>query len=482
MSNYLAIATVTMVLRKLIEEALADTGISVTVSTQRPAAATGEGASPTRVNVYLYQVTHNPYLGNNDLPTRRSDGTRSERSQVSLNLHYLLSFYGNETEYEPERLLGRVVSTLHAQPQLGRATIRSLVEKSDTLKKSDLADQVELVKLTPLGLNLEEFSKLWSVFFQTTYTLSVAYAASVVLIATEELPVIAKPVATPTLSLQLTGGQPGALAAPPNPLTDVVTRTGTQQVPAAARVEAAKPDTRAGLQLWLQPDAGIEYDEQGRVMVWPDQSGNYNDAKQDESEARPQFVRNVLNGKPVLRFDGKDDRLAIGGLSYEAPDSLDGLTLFAVARSAVRQRQVLVSYDAEEYWSVAMANDQGLITWQTRAPDPGARQDLTSDQSFADGSWHLICVRFEAGAPADKVIFVDGKQVAAADAHGGAKLGTGKHRFGYIGVGSRAATFGGMVGVRDFFQGDLAELALYSRALPEAERRQVEQYFVEKYT
>ena len=289
MSNYLAIATVTMVLRKLIEEALADTGISVTVSTQRPAVATGEGASPTRVNVYLYQVTHNPYLGNNDLPTRRSDGTRSERSQVSLNLHYLLSFYGNETEYEPERLLGRVTSTLHAQPQLSRATIRSLVEKSDTLKKSDLADQVELVKLTPLGLNLEEFSKLWSVFFQTTYTLSVAYAASVVLIATEDLPIIAKPVATPTLSLHLVNGQSSVPAAPASSPTDVVTRAATEQVATAAAVEAAQPDSRAGLQLWLQPDVGIEYDEHGGVVVWPDHSGNHNDAKQAASDARPQI-------------------------------------------------------------------------------------------------------------------------------------------------------------------------------------------------
>lgn len=64
-------------------------------------------------------------------------------------------------------------------------TIDQLTAEDDAkygyLKDSDLARQTELVKLT-LGLNLEEMSKLWSVFFQTSHTLSVAYVASVVLL------------------------------------------------------------------------------------------------------------------------------------------------------------------------------------------------------------------------------------------------------------------------------------------------------------
>ena len=43
-----------------------------------------------------------------------------------------------------------------------------------------------MVKFTPLSLSLEELSKLWSVFFQTPYALSVAYQGSVVLIESEE--------------------------------------------------------------------------------------------------------------------------------------------------------------------------------------------------------------------------------------------------------------------------------------------------------
>jgi hypothetical protein len=53
------------------------------------------------------------------------------------------------------------------------------------LAGSDLAEAVENVRLTPTVLSLEELSRLWSIFFQTPYALSVAYQASVVLVEDE---------------------------------------------------------------------------------------------------------------------------------------------------------------------------------------------------------------------------------------------------------------------------------------------------------
>jgi hypothetical protein len=104
---------------------------------------------------------------------------------VPLNLSYLFSFYGNELELEPHRLLGSVVSAIHAQPRLLPQSIQRTLERESYLRDSDLAfqvAQVENVTLTPIGLSLEELSKLWSVFFQVPYALSVAYLASTVLI------------------------------------------------------------------------------------------------------------------------------------------------------------------------------------------------------------------------------------------------------------------------------------------------------------
>jgi hypothetical protein len=69
------------------------------------------------------------------------------------------------------------------------------------LSASDLGDQRELVRFTPVALNLEELSNLWSVLFQVPYTLSVAYMGTVVLIEGEEIPRTALPVRERTLNV-----------------------------------------------------------------------------------------------------------------------------------------------------------------------------------------------------------------------------------------------------------------------------------------
>jgi hypothetical protein len=53
---------------------------------------------------------------------------------------------------------------------------------------------VERIRFTPTALTLEEFSKLWSAFFQVEYSLSTAYQASVVLISDQAPPQEALPV------------------------------------------------------------------------------------------------------------------------------------------------------------------------------------------------------------------------------------------------------------------------------------------------
>ena len=87
---------------------------------------------------------------------------------MALDLHYLLSFHGDEAKLEPQRLLGSVARTLHAHPVLTREMIQDTLQDPlfGFLAGSDLADQVEPVKFTPSFLSLEELSKLWSVFLR----------------------------------------------------------------------------------------------------------------------------------------------------------------------------------------------------------------------------------------------------------------------------------------------------------------------------
>jgi Pvc16 N-terminal domain len=199
-SNFLAIATVTAGLQRVLEAAVTVDVPGATVTTERPETRQGT-AGTTGVNIFLYETIPNGAHRNSDVPTRDTGGQVLMRPQAALDLHYLLSFYGSETELEPQRLLGSVVRKLHAEPILSPPIVDAVKTaatanppKDAFLATTNLADQPELVRFTPLALSLEEMSKLWSVFFQTSYALSVAYRASLVLVEQEVAPVEPMPV------------------------------------------------------------------------------------------------------------------------------------------------------------------------------------------------------------------------------------------------------------------------------------------------
>lgn len=187
MSNYLAIAAVTTALKELLAKEVRQEvvpEIEVTISTEHPEKTLENEA---KINIFLYQVAPNATFRNMDLPTRRRDGTLIQRPQVALDLFYLFSFYGDEKKLVPQSLLGKVVSVLHSHPILSVHQMKKAIEDRLEWGDSDLAEQVDQVRLTPISLNLEELSKLWTLFtHQGPYALSVTYKASVVLIQEEE--------------------------------------------------------------------------------------------------------------------------------------------------------------------------------------------------------------------------------------------------------------------------------------------------------
>ncbi len=181
MSNYLAIATVTVTLRDILQTATLAAVPGADVTLKRPERASGDGQEKAAINLYLYHVAPNPTWSNLDLPTRSENGTLRQRPLVAFDLDYLLSFYGSELVMEPQRLLGSAAVALHEWPVLTPDTIQSAINNNSYLASSDLSTQIERVKFEPLNFSLEELSKLWSIFFQVPYTLSVAYRATAVL-------------------------------------------------------------------------------------------------------------------------------------------------------------------------------------------------------------------------------------------------------------------------------------------------------------
>ncbi|MGW3622047.1 DUF4255 domain-containing protein [Streptomyces sp. NPDC000880] len=234
MSNALAIATVTQALALLIENNLGpEMDIAVKVETRKPPAE--PPAEPT-INVFLYQVTPNASMRHTDLPTRASDGTLLGRPAAALDMHYLISAYGEEAELVGQRLIGCVVRTLHEIPVLPKELIELAAERP-YLTGSDLAQSPQRVRFTPTVMDIDETSKLWGMLHQTPYTLSVAYQASLVLIGGREQPVPAKPVERRTVRV-LPFGVPGA-PVPPEAAVEV---DGSEPSPQPQREPEPAPE------------------------------------------------------------------------------------------------------------------------------------------------------------------------------------------------------------------------------------------------
>lgn len=187
MSNYLAIATVTATMQRILQASVQLDVPGARVTTARPDAS-GSSTPEIGVNIYLYQATPNPAWRNSDLRNRRPKGDLIKQAQAGLDLYYLFTFYGNEVELEPQRLLGSTVRTLVDQPTLTAEMIRETVRHPnfEFLQESTLADQVERVTIVPSFLSTDDLSKIWSVFFQTPYMLSFACQGGAVLIEGEK--------------------------------------------------------------------------------------------------------------------------------------------------------------------------------------------------------------------------------------------------------------------------------------------------------
>ena len=187
MSNQLAIAVVTATLQRILQAAVQEDVFGARVTTARPNSLEG-GLMETGMNLYLYLITPNPAYTTAEQPIRRPVRDLVKRSLVASDLQFLFSFYGNDAEMEPQRLAGSVIRTLQSVYTLTPDMIRETIADPTFgfLAGADLAEQLEPVRVVPTEISVENLSKIWSVFFQTPYALSLTYKATVVLIEGEE--------------------------------------------------------------------------------------------------------------------------------------------------------------------------------------------------------------------------------------------------------------------------------------------------------
>ena len=206
MNRHRIIAAVTAAFGQIVDSAATQAVANATVNYERPDTS---GVEP-KVYLYMYQATPNAAARNMELPTRYDNGAAKQRPLLALDLHYLLTFVGDDKKLEPQKMLGNVAGTVHAYPVLWPDDIRSAAANATEgplIGADDDEVPIVNVRFAPVGLNLEELSKVWSVFFQTPYSLSIVYRASVILLEHDLA-------FRPPLPAQRSQGDSGVLANP----------------------------------------------------------------------------------------------------------------------------------------------------------------------------------------------------------------------------------------------------------------------------
>ena len=213
MNNHVGIAVVTASIRRLIHAQIVRdlSDINLNVTSIPPKKLENISTDSGTVNVYLYQALPSPSLQNMDLPYRDSNGKEIHQSLLPLDLYYLISFYGDEQGLIPQRLMGSAGIALHENGILPRPVIQAAInDPADAyLRHSDLASEPYTISISPVKLDIESLSKIWSVFLHTPYALSMVIKVSSIHLRGDEYIRSALPILHPDLQVNPKIHRPG---------------------------------------------------------------------------------------------------------------------------------------------------------------------------------------------------------------------------------------------------------------------------------
>jgi hypothetical protein len=195
MSDYLAVAGVSAVLKALLNAGLSEGGPATVlvsppgITNKAPDLIPTGRDEPAQLNLFMYYASINPALRNFGLPSANSSGTQLSNPPLAINLHYLVTAYG-ANPFDPEILLAFAMQVFHSNPVVPRDTIQFALtalaagapsNEQQLISASTLASQIEHIRITPEALTTEEIYRLWAAF-QTNYRPTTSYQVSVVVI------------------------------------------------------------------------------------------------------------------------------------------------------------------------------------------------------------------------------------------------------------------------------------------------------------
>jgi hypothetical protein len=180
MTTFEAIAGVSATLRNLLRSRMSSP-VQITIA---PPDVTVTGITGERANLYLYQLSENTFLKNQQIP---GEGHPSSfgRPPLSLDLSYLVTAYGTspdspDADLQAQQVLGDVMQVFHDFPIITK-TLHETDDPGDPLiLDPSLVGSFERLKITLQTTNLDDVTKIWSALPDSAFRRSVTYHVSAV--------------------------------------------------------------------------------------------------------------------------------------------------------------------------------------------------------------------------------------------------------------------------------------------------------------
>ena len=177
MNTGFSVAACTVAIADRLHTFIGDTVPGARVTTLNPGSESLRSGDPF-VNLYLFRTARNGFVSNNDLPTRGPLGAPKSSPVLKLDLDYMITFFGDDTKLDPQRLLGLVAGGLNAEPYIPRDMLRAAIATTPWLGGGDPQLPREEIVVTPLNLPPDAMARLWSEFVDIPYQLTQLYTAT----------------------------------------------------------------------------------------------------------------------------------------------------------------------------------------------------------------------------------------------------------------------------------------------------------------
>ena len=220
------------------------------------------------------------------------------------------------------------------------------------------------------------------------------------------------------------------------------------------------------VELWLDANDSSTITLNGStVSQWDDKSGNNYHISQATASNQPAYVTSVLNSKNIVRFDGVNDIMSNASAQPVAGSASRTIFYVFSCNSTFNGS----NYEYGLYFGLASPVNGGVIAISQELAVRVSNGYRVFNQSNDDGSHAVISAVQDGTNVSNYSMWKNGSALSATTTRSRAlNIGPGIH------LGAHPV-------IANWFDGDIAEVIVYSSALSTSDRESVESYLSNKW-